>query len=73
MPLGTATVTAKTGPNVSNTAIALANVSSVTYDNNRMMLFVTQQNPARTVEYDLTGVTTATITITSGNFVFAVS
>ena len=73
MATGSATITAKSGPAVQNTAAPLANVSLVTYDVARNVLFVTQSNPAAIKEFDLTGVTTATITITGGNFAFAIS
>jgi hypothetical protein len=73
MPTGQAVITAKTGPNVQNTAIALANVVEVRYAVARNVLFVEQSNPAQTKEYDLGGVTTATIVISGGNFTFTVS
>lgn len=68
-----ATITAKSGPAIQNTAIVLQNVSAVLYEPDRKVLFVTQANPFGVKEFDLTGVTTATITITSGNFAFVVS
>jgi hypothetical protein len=73
MPTGAATITAKTGPAVQNTAIALANVNSMKYDVARSVLTVEQSSPAGIKEYDLGGVTTATITISGGNFTFVVS
>ena len=73
MPTGSATITAKTGPGVSNTAIALANVVSFEYDLARSVLFIVQSNPPATKEYDLGGVTTSTITISGGNFALVVS
>lgn len=72
MPTGTATVTAKTGPAIQNTNLALSGVTLVTYDVARNMLFVTITGGV-VKEFELQGVTTATITIASGNFAFAVS
>jgi hypothetical protein len=73
MPTGTATITAKSGPSIQNTALPLTGVTLVTYDVDRNVLFV-QQGSARPIkEFDLTGVTTATITISGGNFAFVVS
>jgi len=73
MPTGTATITAKTGPAVQNTAAVLANVSKVEYDVAGSIVRVTQNNPSRVQEFDMGGVTTATITITGGNLAFVVS
>ena len=73
MPTGSATITAKTGPAVSNTAIALSGVTRVVYDNEKSVLYVQQGSTRPIKEYDLTGVTTATITISGGNFSYVVS
>lgn len=73
MSTANATITAKTGPAISNTAIALANVTLVCFDAPRNVVSFTQSNPSKITEYDLTGVTTATITISGGNLAFAIS
>lgn len=75
MPSGTATVTAKTGPAVQNTAIVLSSITSFSVDIKRQVLQFYQGNeltgPAK--EYDLTGVTTFTVSISGGNFTITVS
>jgi len=73
MPTGSATITAKTGPAVQNTALALTGVTQVTYDLERNVLFVQQGGNRPIKEFELQGVATATITISGGNFAFVVS
>lgn len=70
-----ATVTAKTGPDRTNTALVLSDVVGVDFQLSDKRLFV-QVGPGvgdNIKEYDLTGVTTVTCTITGGNFAFVVS
>lgn len=59
----TATVTAKSGPNITNTAIVISGITSMSIDWRRMVIQLYQGNeltgPAK--EFDLTGVTTLTI------------
>jgi hypothetical protein len=59
----TATVTAKTGPAQQNTAVVVSGVTALSIDWARMVIQLYQgqlTGPAK--EYDLTGVTTFTIT-----------
>ncbi len=64
MPTGTATVTAKSGPAVQSTAIALTGVSSFSVDLLRktIQLYQGAQLTGPCKEFDLTGVTTFTVT-----------
>lgn len=69
------TVTAKTGPGVQNTAIVLQNVRAVNFDliAPSVQIQVEQGAGDNIKEYDLTGVTTITCTITGGNYAFVIS
>jgi hypothetical protein len=69
------TVTAKTGPNVQNTAMVIPNVLAVNFDLNAPSLQIQTVVGAgdNVKEYDLTGVTTITCTITGGNYAFVIS
>lgn len=81
----TATVTAKTGPAVQNTAIVYSNVRKVDIDPTRGVIEFIVDPPAvappatpisignQVKEYDLVGVTVLTCTITGGNYAFVVS
>lgn len=64
MPVATATVTAKSGGSIQSTAIPLAGITSISIDWRRMVLQIYQGNeltgPEK--EFDMTGVTTFTIT-----------
>lgn len=75
MPVGTATVTAKTGPNITNTAIVLAGVTSLSFDIKRGVIQIYQGNeltgPAK--EYDVTGITTFTIATPGTNPTITIS
>jgi len=75
MATGSATVTAKTGPAKQVTATVLAGVTSFTIDIKRQVIQIYQGNeltgPAK--EFDLTGVTTLTDTITATNHAIVVS
>lgn len=82
------TVTGKTGPNRTNTAIVLDRVETVLFDLEHGRLQVEQASPAlpnpptppgalsvggNIKEYDLVGVTTVTCTVTAGVYAFVVS
>lgn len=68
------TVTAKTGPDRTNTAAVLANVSRVDLDLNDKIMQIYQDGQGGNVkEYDLTPVTVITVTITAGNYAIVVS
>jgi len=69
------TVTAKTGPDRQNTALVIPAVLNVDFQLNDRRLFIQTENAAgdNIKEYDLTGVTTITCTITTGNYAFVVS
>lgn len=66
-----ATVTAKTGPNVTNTAIVLTNVTRLNYDISGLVLFITSNGVIK--QYDLSGVTTVTTTISGTTFTVTIS
>ena len=70
-----ATVTAKTGPDRTNTAVVIPNVTGVDFQLNDKRLFIsTEQGVGDNIkEYDLSGVTTVTVTITAGNYAVVVS
>lgn len=72
MPTLRATVTAKTGPAVQITAGVLSNLKSFKVDVANQVITLEQEGlPLR--EFDLTGVTTITDTITSTNHVVVIS
>jgi hypothetical protein len=70
-----ATVTAKSGPAKQVTATVLSGITSLVIDVKRQVIQIYQGNeltgPAK--EFDLTGVTTITDTITSTNHVVVIS
>jgi len=72
MATGSATMTAKTGPAVQNTSIALANITRFDLDLARSVLTV-YYGTNQIGYYDIVGVTTLTDTITGTNQVFVVS
>lgn len=69
------TVTAKTGPNRTNTAAVLTNVDRVDLDLAKAKVQVYLQNQAgnQIKEYDLVGVTAVTVTITAGQYAVVIS
>jgi len=69
------TVTAKTGPDRTNTALVVPLVLGVDFQLDSKRLFIQTENAAgdNIKEYDLTGVTTVTCTITTGNWAFVIS
>lgn len=71
----TATVTAKTGPNRQNTAIAYTGVRRVDLDIATAKVQLHLENTAgnQIKEYDLVGVTTFTVTITAGQYAVVIS
>ena len=71
----TATVTAKTGPNRTNTAIVYPDVLGVDFQLTDRRLFIqTAQGVGDNIkEYDLSGVTAVACTITAGQYAFVVS
>jgi hypothetical protein len=75
MPLGQVTITAKTGPNVQNSAAVIPNVQSVNFDLMAPSIQVQTAIGAgdNVKEYDLTGVTTITATVTAGAVAFVLS
>jgi hypothetical protein len=70
-----ATVTAKSGPAKQTTAIVFSGITSLVIDVKRQVVQIYQGNeltgPAK--EFDLTGVTTITDTITATNHVVVIS
>lgn len=70
-----ATVTAKTGPAQQVTAGVFTNVKAFTVDLNENVLTLFYSNPASypSRDFDLTGVTTFTVSISSGNYTVTVS
>ena len=75
MAIGSATVTAKTGPAVQNTSIVFAGITSIVFDIKRQVVQIYQGNeltgPSR--EFDLTGVTTITDSISVTNHTIVIS
>jgi hypothetical protein len=71
----TATVTAKTGPDRQVTALQLLGVIGIDFQLNDKRLFVqVEQGVGDNIkEFDLTAVTTVTITITNGNYAVTVA
>jgi hypothetical protein len=69
------TVTAKTGPDRTNTALVVPAVLGVDFQLSDKRLFIQTETAAgdNIKEYDLNGVTVVTCTITAGNFAFVVS
>jgi hypothetical protein len=69
------TVTAKTGPNRTNTAAVLTNVDRIDLDLAKSKVQVYLQNQAgnQIKEYDLAGVTAVTVTITAGVYAVVIS
>lgn len=68
----TVTVTAKTGPALQVTTLALQNVKSIQFDLERSVLYVKGDGP-NTKEYDLSTVTTVTFSISGVNYTVTVS
>ena len=66
----TATVTAKTGPDRTNTAIVLDRVTDIAFHLNDKRLFIqVEQGVGDNIkEYDLSGVTAVTVAIVAGNW-----
>jgi hypothetical protein len=75
MALHQVTVTAKTGPNITNTAIVISNVREIHFDLMAPSVQIqTEVGVGDNIkEYDLTGVTTLTCTITAGNYAWVLS
>lgn len=75
MPTMSATVTAKSGPAKQTTAEVISGITSLVIDVKRQVIQIYQGNeltgPAK--EFDLTGVTTITDTITTTNHVVVIS
>lgn len=70
----TATITAKTGPAVQNTAIVVNNVLGYEVDLvGRWLQVRTSDQPNRILEYDLVGVTTFTTSISGANYTLTIS
>lgn len=65
------TITAKTGPAVQNTAIVYTNVTSIRYDLAMMLLIIVTNGQIK--EFDLTGVTTVTTTVSGVNYTITIS
>lgn len=69
------TVTAKTGPDRTNTAAVITGVLRMDFDLSDKTLQVYTENQAgnQIKEYELAAVTTVTCTVTSGNWAFVLS
>lgn len=71
-----ATVTAKTGPNITNTAVVLSGVTEIhTYPDKRVIQFVgnTATQGPYIREFDLGGVATYTVVIANGTYTVTIS
>ena len=78
MPSGSATVTAKAGPNEQNTAVVFSGITAFTVDIARQVLQLwqgSQPTSAPAKEFDLSTVTTFTATLSgaAGNWTITVS
>lgn len=75
MPIGSATITAKTGPAKQRTASVVAGVTSIVIDIKRQVIqfYVGTELSGPAQELDLTGVTTITDTITATNHAIVIS
>lgn len=69
------TVTAKTGPDRTNTALVVPSVTRMDFDLNDKILqvFTDNQSGNQIKEYELSAVTTVTCTVSSGNWAFVLS
>jgi hypothetical protein len=67
------TVTAKTGPAQQNTALVLADVTSINFDLVGRTARVYLSGAGGVKEYDLVGVTTVTFTISGANYTMVMS
>lgn len=69
------TVTAQTGPARTNTAVVLADAQRIDFQlaDKRLQVYVSNQSGNQIKEYDLSGVTIVTCTISAGNFSFVLS
>ena len=69
------TVTAKTGPDRTNTALVHTGVLKMNFDLNNKILQVYTENQAgnQIKEYELGAVTTVTCSVTTGNWAFVLS
>lgn len=67
------TVTAKTGPAKQATATVISSVVGINYDLQRQVVAVTTSDSNQTKEFDLTGVTTLTISLSSSVYTLALS
>lgn len=75
MPV-TLTITAKSGPNVSNTAAVFSSGTGILFlPDRRILQFFTggDTNSPPEKEFDLTGVTTVTVAISGSTYSFTVS
>lgn len=68
-----ATVTAKTGPNIQATAQSIPNFSRMVLDPDRRLLSFYQGGDDPVAEFDLTGVTTFTVTPSGSGANYAVT
>lgn len=69
----TLTVTAKTGPAKQATSLAIPNVTKVNYDFLRQVAVVFTSDRSESQEYDLTGVTTLTISLSDTTYTLVLS
>ena len=76
MPTGVATITAKSGPGIQATSLSLTGIQGVYLDLERSVVAFHQVNSDPTSpqkEFDLTGVTTFTVSISGVTYTFTVS
>jgi len=75
MPTCSATVTAKSGPAKQTTARVITGITSFTVDVKRQLIqfYIGNELTGPATEFELTGVTTITDTITATNHVLVVS
>lgn len=68
-----ATVTARTGPALQNTAIVLSDVSAINMNLNGRLVQIYQNGVNPIKEFDLSTVTTMTVAISGSNFTVVIS
>lgn len=73
MASGVATVTAKTGPAVQNTAVVISAITFFSVDLARQVIYFIQLGSSQIREYDLTGVVTFTVVIAAGVYTITIS
>lgn len=70
---GVVTITAKSGPGVTATALELTGVTAVNFDLHGGMIFIFSEGQPDPKQFSLDGVTTVTVSISGSTYTFTVS